>query len=365
MKDKLESINMLSLLVQSMIGIKILFLPREVVLAAGNSSWISIIIGAFIVLSSALGLYWLCLKNPGLNITEIVIKLYGKYLSIPVMITASIYFISVVALSLRIFADSINMFLLDKTPMLFIISVMVLACLYAMKMGIKTISTVFDVFFPFIIVFIVILIVLPITEADLAALLPVFYEKPIEVMKGGLRSMDAFLGIAVIGYALPYFSNPTGVKKWILVSFGICLTIYLSILLMCIMVFGSKEIPHLLYPTITLSKAIQLRVQLFERAESIFMALWIPNTFTTLVAYYFFSVENIKVLFKKPNRDIFLYGHSILFIIGAMLPKNIIQTFRYLRLADDFIGKFLVFFLVPSLVVLQLIRERRKKSWSS
>jgi len=360
-RDKLGSINMLSLFVNSMIGIKVLTLPRDLVIYSGTRSWMSLMIGALVALFTGLSLYWLGMKNPGLNTTQIVLKLMGRPIALIIMVVASFYFIGTAGLSLRIFADSINIFLLSNTPMSFVIIVMMLAGLYAVKQGLKVISIVFDLLLPVILFFIILLILLPVNNIDPKNLLPVFYGDIMPVIKGGYKAIEAFFGFAIIGYALPHFVEPKGVKKWIFISVAVCFSIYLGILLMALMIFGSNEISYLIYPTITLTKAIQLRVQLFERAESFFMAAWIPNAFTTLVIYYYLSIINIRSVFSKLNYNILAYCHFPLIFFVAMFPRNVVASTNYLVLLDNYIGKALVFFLVPGLIVLQLYRQRRKK----
>jgi hypothetical protein len=57
MKGKLKSINMFSILVQGLIGIRILTLPRDVIKYAKSDSWISMIIMYGITLLTAYTFY--------------------------------------------------------------------------------------------------------------------------------------------------------------------------------------------------------------------------------------------------------------------------------------------------------------------
>jgi spore germination protein len=360
MDNKLNSISMVSFIVHGVIGMKVLYISREIVIKADNNSWISIILGAIIVLLSCLGQYYIGIKNPGLNTSQIIRKLLGPFFGNLLLILGGLYTLAVISLFLRIFGDATKLFLLDRTPLYVIISLLAISCLYGVSKGIRAINVVLDMLLPIVLLAIAILVILPIGKADIRNLLPVFHDGFRSTAKGLGNSINAFFGFSIVGYVLPYFIDAKSTKKWIFVGFSICAFVYLAIVLMSIMVFGTREIYTLVYPTITLTKTIQLRVQLFERAESIFMAAWIPNVFTSIILYYFISTKNLMVLLKTNKERLLLYIQCIVFIILSLIPADSLVAFRYINLVDNYLGKGITLLVIPILVILQIIKERRK-----
>lgn len=140
MKEKLENINIFSFIINTMLGIRLITLPRDIGKYAERDSWISIIIMGVISIVTGYAFYWLANKNKSLDSSQIIEKILGKYIGKLAIIIIEIYILLSVGLGLRIFADSVKIFLLDKTPMLVIIIMMVLCCTYCVLNGVKTIS---------------------------------------------------------------------------------------------------------------------------------------------------------------------------------------------------------------------------------
>lgn len=157
---------------------------------------------------------------------------------------------------------------------------------------------------------------------------------------------------------MPYIASNRNIKKYIFSGIIVSFLVYLAIVVTCIMVFGSIEINYLIYPGITLSKAIRLRLQVFERGESLFMASWVLNTFTTLIMYYFVSTLNLKTLFNTNKEKLIIYIHIPIFILISIFPQNVIQTFKYLHFCT-FIAQFLNFVFIPLMIIIFLFKERR------
>ncbi len=360
MKNKLKDINMVSFIVNSMVSIRLLTLPRDVIQYAKNDGWISVLVMGFLSFFIGWFFYWIGNRYKGFNFSQICEKIYGKILAKIIMIGIMLYTLSSFGLGLRTFGDGIKIFLLDKTPLLLIISVMSLCCLYCLLKGIKTISIVMDILLPPILFFILLLVLLSTTNIDFISLQPIFYGGIKPILQGALQITDPFLDIGIIGYVLPYFSNNKGTARWIFLSIGIGILIHFIIVIMCILVFGCDEMKYLIFPTITLSKSIRLDVKILERAESFYMAAWIPITFTTLLLHYFISTLNLKALFNTKRDHLLIYGQIPIFFIIALLPQNIAEVFQFLHWNAQ-LSQILFFGLIPLTYMVELFKGRRKK----
>jgi len=361
MKEKLENINIFSFIIHSMIGFKLLTLPRDIAEHANNGGWASVLLGGALAFLSGFSFYWIGTKYPNLNYSQITEKVLGKLLGKLYMIGIGLYTLLTVSQSARAFGDSIKLFLLDKTPLYIIISLLLLACIYCLRQDIRSISIVLDILLPFILISIGLLILLASTNIEVKNLLPVFYGGPKPIFNGFLQIVHPFLGVGIIGYTMPYFANKKGLKKYITTAILTVIIIYLSIVIMSILVFGSMELKHIIYPTISLSKAILLQYEIFERAESLFISIWIPISFTTILMYYFVSCLNFMALFNTTRYNLILYLQLPILFIMALIPNNVIEVFYYLNLVNN-IAKILSFALLPLIVLLVFLKERRKNS---
>ncbi|MBS4539068.1 endospore germination permease [Clostridium sp. D2Q-11] len=361
MNKQLESINIIAFIINGVLSIRLLTLPREIGEHAKNNGWMSVLLmGAYIFFVGYV-FFWVGTKHKDLTFSQICEKVLGKFIGKIVILGIGVYTIVSVGLGLRIFGDAIQIYLLDKTPLIVTMSIMLLACSYCILKGVKTISIILDILLPLILVSIIILIILSFSNIDIMNLRPVFHGGITPVAKGALEIADPFLTVGIIGYILPFFKDFKKMKKWIFISISICIVIYMIVVLICILSFGSEELNFLLFPTITLAKSIRMEVKILERAESLFMAAWVPITFTTLLLFYLASTLNLKALFNT-KKDYFLILSQIpLFFIIALYPSNISEVFKFMGWNEK-IGQILIFVIVPVMMIAQLIRERRVKA---
>ena len=362
MKDKLNGISIISFIIHAMVGIRLVTIPRDVVKYAKGDAWISMLPIYFLIIATSYAFYWIGIQYPRLNFSQINEVVLGKFLGKVVMVVIAIYTISSVGLSLRVFAESIRIFLLDRTPLNLLMIIMLLTVVLCLRSGIKTTSIIFDLLLPVILFFIIFLLILPISATDTKNLLPVLHHGVKPVLKGALEIIDPVIACGIIGYLLPYL-HPTKKKsmlKYIFIAITITTLIYLAILLLVIMIFGVKEIDYLMFPTISMYKSIAMQTQIFERAEALFMTVWIPITFTTLCVYYLVAVLNAKALFNTKKNNIVLYILIAVVMLIANLPKDMAEVLNYLEY-NAILAQILNLIYIPIFTFIVIYKVKRGK----
>lgn len=359
MSKKVESIKMLSIVVNGMIGIELLTLPITTVKYAKNDGWLSpILIGFFMIVTVYQG-YWYYKNYPGLNFAEMNEVIFGKILGKIFLSINILYNIYIHGITLRLFAESISVFLLDRTPILIVILVTLLVVFYFTSLNFESITVVFDILLPFVLFSIILLSIISFSAVTPYNLFPPLHGGFMPILKGALGSLNAAGTCFIFAFILPMFSNPQETKKYTILGVIISSMVFTLITALCIMVFGASEINHLMFPTLTLSKAIQLQNPVFERTESLFMAAWIPNTITTLVVYFIISTTSIKSLFKNKKDSIIRLVQLPLILIICLLPKNEVELFKMLDIAN--IGLNLLNFVYLPIVTITIFYK--KKGW--
>lgn len=361
-KRYLHKSHILPFIVMASLGPKVLTLPRDVSCYAGNDSWLSVILGGTAVLILTWMIYWIMMNYPELNLSQIFEASFGRFFGKLTMVLFGLFNVFALGMSLRIFADNISLYLLDKTPDTVIKGLLVLLCIYALLKGIGTITTTLNILFPATLIFLFILLLLPWNKAESGNLLPVLHEGILPVVKGSHHVINALSTFFFIGYITPYIRDLKGGGLWGAAAIGLLIFIYLWIVLMCILVFGAAETTRLLYPTITLSKSIQLRAQLFERAESLMMTVWIVNTFAVTLIASFVAVENMKALFGTEKKRMMIYVQMTAVYLLAHIPRSIAVQQRIFRYVD--IATLGVVMLIPAIAGITLLKKRKKSKSS-
>lgn len=357
MNKKLDGINMLSFIIHGMIGIELVTMPQQAVIYAKTDAWMCPLIVGVITLIAIHTMLWICEQYPDLSFVQINEKVFGKIIGKATLLIFACYGSFISGLSLRLFSESINTFILENTP-IWVVMCTFLGTMYnCLKRDIRSIAIVFDMLLPFVLFFIGFLMLLSLTAADTKNILPVLTDGVIPVLKGSFNILNQTSGAYVCIFILPYFNKLQETKKYFTSGIVFSSIIYSLIVMLCIMVFGDIEILFLTFPTLTLTKAIQVNVQVIERAESLFAAAWIPVTFTTIVFYYLVDTISLKQLFNTNKNNVLIAVQIPLIYIVAAIPKNIGQLFKLLSVANSII-QFLIFIYIPLFVLMVLIKKR-------
>lgn len=363
-KFELSSIDMATFLIMSISGVRILTLPRILAARMDLGSWVSVLMAGYIALILSFMMYWFGIKYPGKNGSEIVLITFGKYIGTLGIFAIGIHILGAAGIGLRLFGDTLKLYLLPETPFYAIVIIMTGVSFYAFDNGLKSITTLINILLPVLVLLISILLLLPITKIDKTNLINPFGLGVMPIIKGTIPALDAFYGFTILTYIMPYFKEPQSVKKWIVVGVGIPTIVYTAIVFLCVLVFGDDEMAWLLYPTITLIKSIQVEVQLFERVESLLITIWIIIVFMLLVLSFYSSYLNTRALFKTKEgtlKDRFSrYVQIIVLVAFAFLPKDVIEQQIYKEYIQ-ILGRVLILGFIPAIVMITLLKERKKK----
>lgn len=362
-KKKLQKYHMVPFIVLASLGPKVLILPRDVGRYAKNDSWISLILTGIFTIIAALILYWIMEKNPDLNLSQIFQKTFGKLLGKAYLIVFAIFNVLALGFHLRIFADTITLYLLNATPNIYVKGLLVLLCAYGLNKGIGPITTVLNILFPIVLMGMAILLLLPYNKIEATRILPILYGGMGPVLRGSMQATTAFSVFFFIGYITPYIKDLKGGMPWVVGTVGVYTLIYLGIVLMSIFIFGAGEMTRLLYPTITLSKAVQVRGQLFERAEGLLMTLWIVNTFTFTLIASFVAIENLKVVFATEKKKTLIFVQMLAIYSIAHIAENVAVQERFSYYLDvSGVGNVVI---IPLLAGVILLKNRKKSKEAS
>jgi spore germination protein len=357
---QLNSIDMATYIIIATISLRMITLPRKIVRYAGSDGWISLLLGCSFVLVVSYMMWWLGIKYPGKNGSEIVLLLFGKFIGRLGLIMISIHILGTMALGLGLFAGSIKLYLLPNTPAIVIMGVMLFIAVYAVTRELKIITVLVNILLPQVLFFTIFIMVLPFRSAEPQNIYPILYADVIDIFRGALEVVDALYGFTIIAYIMPYFKELRETKKWVFGGWMITTSIYLGIILMCIMVFGAEEIMWLIHPVLSLVKSILLKVSIIERAESFLMIGWVISVFIMITLSFFVSYENLKVLLGVKKLNLVVYIQTPIILGFAYLPQNTAQGEIYSQYIN-YLGRTIILVMVPIAVGLTLLKERKKR----
>lgn len=177
MKDqKLTTSQIFVITVFSILGVDILVVPHDMVSLADQDAWVSLILGGLLLYAGAIPFLYLLNNYPDKDLPQIILQVAGKWLGRIFLLPIILFVIMYAALSTRLFAQALKLFLVDKTPIWIMVISLVVVAAYMVYKDVHTMSAVLDIFFPVSIISLVILIVLSLQNIEPDRIKPILLE---------------------------------------------------------------------------------------------------------------------------------------------------------------------------------------------
>ena len=256
-KSKLNPIQMMTLISAGILGVDILTVQRRMVEGAGQDAWISLLLGALLTLISGSLTYLLASQYPDKDLPEILVEIGGRFLGRLFIIVVGAYIFLYLGFSIKVFAQALLIFLMDRTPAFILILFMSLVTGYAVYKGLGTIGKVVDILFPITILTVIFVMLLALPQSNPIRLKPILYNNTSNILKAVLPGYQRLTGAGLIIYFMKHVKKSKGTFLWYLAGLVIPVVSYVALTLITIMVFGTRETLTLAYPTLTLIKSMQ------------------------------------------------------------------------------------------------------------
>ncbi|HPD00131.1 MAG TPA: endospore germination permease [Acetivibrio sp.] len=358
--SKLLPIQVLTLTSSNMLTVNLLTIQQSLVLIAKQDAWISMLLGSAIGLVNALAMYYLSSINQGLDLAEMTLYLGGNWFGRLLLSVSVLYVLIYSGLIIRVFVQALQLFLIDRTPMLVVSILLIIVIVSVVSKGIETVAGVIDILFPFFILSLILLIAISVPQFQIINIRPVLYKNMFNTLKASIPASGALSGFGAIAFTMKYVTEQKKILKWYLSGFFISAGLFILLTASTILVFGPEETQRYLFPTLHLSKSIHVGSILFERLEAFVIILWIPAVFTSVGIYTFTSIRNFVVFFNiKPKHEKYVsLVHIPLLLLVAMFSKNQLEALERMK-SFDYIVVCLNFIYIPFLIILTLIKKRR------
>ena len=359
--DRLNPRQAMTLTAASILSVDILKVQQIIVSISQQDAWFSLILGGLLTFAAGAVAYFLASMYPDKDFPEIYVEVAGNFVGRMLLLLTSVYIFIHLGLSLRIFAQALKMFLLDRTPMYALVIFMALTTGYGVFKGIYTIGGVVDIIFPFTIITIVTIILLSILQADFTFLKPVLFDNTAGIVKSIIPSFQQFTGYGVILYFYSCSKQTKSSFLWYMAGILIPIISYVSLTVVSIGVFGPKDTVTLIYPTLTLLKAIEFPATFLERLESFAVILWIGIAYISAVLFYYASTRNLMVFFGIKSRFLkhVVWGQVPVIVFIAMYVESGLEVLQYAFKAKT-LQAFLGLIIIPIVTIIAFMKKKKR-----
>lgn len=360
--DKISNFQVGVFVFNAVLGVGILTLPASLTKEAGTDAWLLAIISGlinipFIYLLSKVGERY---GEKGL--LGILKSLFGRFLGTVLALPVLIYFVAFPGLVVRIFAETIKLFLLNNTPLEFLIIPLLILSIFLARSGVEPTARFFEAVTPIIVIILLGLIIIALPGGrQITNIRPYLTTPAIKYVTGLKTGAFAFAGYEIIMVLFGFARKPKGVFKASVIALLALIGLYVIIIIECIAKFGAKETESLIYPTMTLIKSSEAPGGFIERLEGLLISVWVLFVFTTVVALvYGFSVIGGDLLRHKERKHIIPLFLPVMYLI-ALSGDNVAQLFDMIDKLTIYLGTYVIVIIPTIMFIMMHIKGKNDK----
>jgi spore germination protein len=340
------------------IGVGILTLPGALAETLDTADgWMTILISGLIIMVTFILYVYLQKKFPGQTLLQYLRQsTTGKWLAFSLAVISVVYFVILLGFEARALALLLDMYLLDRTPSIIIVTSILLVTSYAVSKGIPGVIHLNVLFTPFIFGVLLVIFAFNIDNVQLDPILPLAPKGFMHVFKGLPDTFFSLMATHFLFFFMGYMKADHLRAKPLNIALIVVVLAHTMATLFTYLVFSVDESKVIVFATIELAKAIEIPGGFFERIESLMITVWTMGIFNTMIVSQLLAVHILTDQFFPRSDPTNMHqkvakrlSATVVFIavMVAMIPKSLAETFQL----GDWLGNVGMLFVVYGLAV--------------
>ena len=363
MRDKIGSLEALSLLLVVVLNHVILSLPKNVIAKTGSSSLLNIIFVSILAFLFMMFIVRIFNKFPGHDILNISSFIGGKFLKYLTGILFLIYFISFSSITLRNFAENLKIIYFQNYSITLILFLFILAIIGCNYLGIKSIARGNFIVLPVLFLSIIFIFFATMKNFNYQDIFPILGDGFYSTFISGMSNIYAYSAIAVFYFLPKYVEYNSEIKRigysFIIISFILLLFSIATVLLIFPVISNAEQIA----PLYLAARLIEFG-RFFQRVDAIFLLVWIISVVSYLSFIFALSINIFKDLFNLENSNMLICSWTLLCLGVSLIPKNLVQIrfFTNVIYRNTTLGLVYLFgFIILFLANIKLSKKNKKE----
>ncbi|HIW32188.1 MAG TPA: spore germination protein [Candidatus Paenibacillus intestinavium] len=356
-ENKISQFQLFFLIMQTQIGIGIIYLPYEVNKISGSDAWISVFIAGMFVQIGILIIWLLCRRYPEQTIFEVMSMIVGKPIGFLLKVGYTSYFLlSAILITLQ-FGEKVNTWILPRTPIWVISFLLIAICIFCIKESLKVIAR-FFVVVSLLLVVLLAFTFLILRDIHILFVQPIGVNGVYKILKGASQGSFSFQGFESLLVILPYcLGKGVGKLKVALSASGFTIIFYTYLTFITITYFGTEALRFIPEPVLYIMKFKYLEI--IDRVDLIFFSIWIVSVATSVMMFLYLASIGMTHLFGKTKRTPFVYCLGALtFIAVSLIPVNG-QVIHTLGFTSNLYSIIFTFILPIILLIVSVVRRQK------
>ncbi|GAA0717542.1 GerAB/ArcD/ProY family transporter [Clostridium malenominatum] len=344
------------------VGYGVINLPKTVAEASGTSGWISMFIMGSVAIIVTYMITYISYVHEDKVFYEFSEILVGKIFTYIFLTIYIIYFFISFTMLTRIYAETINLTILNRTPVWSISLLFFIVIYYALSKGLPTIGRISLLYgFMSLLGFIFLNTILA-SQGKLVNIRPLFISKSIvSYIKDSFKLVFPFLGMEIL-FFIPI--NRKYNKK--ILKYTICTLFFITLLYFytvesSISVIGVESIIHYKTPLFSVVKGLDVPyLEFFRRLDGIYIIYWSMNIICSISIWGYVLTLCINKFFKNLQYNTLIKLVVIISFIASQIPKTTKDVEQLLKFSG-YLGIVTTLIIPFILLIMTKVKNHGKK----
>ncbi|MEW6523710.1 MAG: endospore germination permease [Bacillota bacterium] len=261
-----------------------------------QDAWVAAIItyaGTVVIINIIAGLG---VRYPQQTLVEFAHRLLGKWPGKAVAMLVLWSFLHLVSVDIRIYGEMILSEFLTETPLVFVISTMVLLSAYAAYMGVEVIGRLADLFFPVFVLMVVASLLATTGAWRPENLQPVLARGLGPPLRASVTPIAVSAELMVLAILIPSLTQPREALKTSLVAITLASLTLVLVAAVVVATLGAEAGARSVFPFLRMIRSVGI-TEFLERVEAFATLAWGLGLFITVSTFMFCGARGIAQVF--------------------------------------------------------------------
>lgn len=361
MNQTLTPLQFRVLVVLNMLGSSLIYTPSMLTSVSKQDAWIALLIG-FLLGILPVFLYETLIGRLGnVSIIEYCSKHFGVWCGKLVAAVLLVYTLLISVLILKGVTDFLSTWILNRTPISYMLVLMLGASVMAVRVGIGNIARSGEVFLPWILVGLTIFYGLLLPDIKVDNLKPMLEGGIAQPFRGGLAFLSfPIFELMVLVLCTPYLKKTNRPTRIIFPAYLIASLYIFGIVMLNLLVAGPYITEVTSFSSYRLAQTIRI-ADIFQRLEVFIAGMWCITIFYKFTIYFFSSNVLIQELTGTKNTRSYLLPLAMILLplTQMAVPNTVYGTYFSSEVAPGI--NMVIAFLLPLAVAIHQLFTKRKQ----
>jgi spore germination protein KB len=332
--------------------------PRQLTELVATAAWLTTLISCGAAIVGFVFIYLLLKRFPNKNIIAIFKEVYGKYVYFIPSILVYLIFIYNLSITLREFSETLKSYILPKTPIPFIILVILISVIFVSILGLEVIARMASLATPPLLIGFFLILILGVNTYRFYNITPLLGTGTGMILKHGLLRSSVYGDVFILTIIATSMQGISHIKKVGFIGLPIA-GVLVSVGLLCFNLASPYHVAsEFLAPIIQLARDIEYG-RFIQRLEPLSGFEWVFASLIALTAIFFVTLKVYCELFEIKNHKPLTFSLGLIIFCLSSFEQNISEVIMgQILIVREF--SWIIYFILPLFtLIIAVIRGKK------